>query len=125
VFLNGKWSHAFQRIPFRERSAQQAPEEPQVVPSPDEIRLAQGILDAIHRRFQIPPLLTARIDLVRDEQGVLRVMEVECIEPMLHLEYGDALRELTTSIVHRLQAQERVLSGKQSTREIDRVLVPR
>jgi glutathione synthase/RimK-type ligase-like ATP-grasp enzyme len=115
VFVEGVWSHAFVRTPFRQRSAHDAPQEPQVVPTPSEILLAQQVLDALHRLLQIPPLLTARVDLVRDECGVLRVMEVECIEPMLHLEYAQALPRLTENIVKRLATQQRTLVGTRST----------
>lgn len=53
------------------------------VPPPGAIELAQQALAAAPG-----PATYARVDIVRDEQGVLRVMELELIEPSLFLDHA-------------------------------------
>ncbi len=104
VFLEGRWSHAFLKRPFQVRKTH-ALDEPQVFPHQGEMDLAIGVMHTVQRLFpHTYPLLYGRVDLVRDRDGY-RVMEVELIEPMLHLEYGSALARLTGAIVQRMHQQ--------------------
>jgi hypothetical protein len=105
VFIEGRWSHAFKRQPFRTWEIDDPSDEPQVMPTKQERDVAHFVMRHVEQVLHLQkPLLFGRIDLVRDEQGDYRIMEVEVLEPMLHLEYGTALRELTRAITHRLHA---------------------
>jgi glutathione synthase/RimK-type ligase-like ATP-grasp enzyme len=105
VFLNSEWSHAFQRQPFGVRQAVDTLDEPQIVPCTQEIAFATAVIQTVQRLFRIPTLLYGRVDLIREQiavGGSYRLMEVEIIEPMLHLEYANALSRFTDALVHAL-----------------------
>ncbi|MEM7230369.1 MAG: hypothetical protein AAF432_16305 [Planctomycetota bacterium] len=66
---------------------------------------AQQISLAEHIAGEVRECAYARIDLVQDDAGAWRVIEVEMIEPALYLAYGDhALRDFIETITSRLQA---------------------
>ncbi|MDF2692661.1 MAG: hypothetical protein K0S65_1044, partial [Labilithrix sp.] len=68
--------------------------------APEERSFAEKILEPLASE-----LLYARVDLVQDGAGVLRLMELELIEPSLFLRQSPrALERLTHAIVRRAEA---------------------
>lgn len=63
-----------------------------------QIAVAQAAIDVVEDRFGAPTY--ARVDLVRDDQGQFRVLELELVEPSLFLTQAepDALQRLTTTL---------------------------
>jgi glutathione synthase/RimK-type ligase-like ATP-grasp enzyme len=97
IWLDGAFSHAVRKAARfagdEERVSSQA-----VAIEPDERALAERVL-----ALAPGPLLYARVDLVRDEAGRPRLMELELIEPSLFFDQqpGSADR-LARAIVRRL-----------------------
>jgi len=99
IFFNGEFSHAIRKAPVLRRGgaptrALFAPETIAVYsPQDDELELGARVL----ARLPFDMLLYARIDLVRDADGVPCVLELELAEPSLYLAYahGAALRLAT------------------------------
>lgn len=54
--------------------------------SPEQLAVARAALDAVHAR--VGPTAYARVDLVRDDAGAYRVLEIELVEPSLFLPQG-------------------------------------
>jgi len=85
VYLAGAYSHAIRKRPspgdFRVQ-----PEHRGVItpyePAGDERAAAEAIIAAVDE-----DLLYARIDMIRDAQGIVRLMELELVEPDLYLEH--------------------------------------
>jgi hypothetical protein len=90
IFIDGEVTHAVLRPPVRAvsrdrsscRDAVDLPTEKLIVPREEELQLAHRIIDKLSSR-----VLFARIDLVDDVDGQLRLMEVELIDPRLWLEW--------------------------------------
>lgn len=82
LFFNRRYSHAVRKRAapgdYRIQSSFGGQDEP-VVPSSSDIAAAEQVLDAV-----AGPLLYARVDMVRDNVGMLRLMELELIEPFLY-----------------------------------------
>jgi hypothetical protein len=106
VFINGSWSHAFPRLPFHTLTAEEllahrpGAQQVESCAASDEVELAQRIMHVVERVLGCGTLLYGRVDLVRDE-GRLYLMELELTEPVLHLEYADALQHLVEAIIAR------------------------
>ena len=91
VFIDGELTHA-----FRKRAALGSQEdrygEIPVTPTVREAQLARTILQRAAKLIAwgpFPPaFLFARVDLVPDEMGTLRLMELELVEPRLR--FADA-----------------------------------
>jgi len=98
VFIAGRWSHVFSRVPFCERHGEIAGEE-LLQPGPDEMALAQLTMKTAERLLAVAPLLFGRVDLIRDEEGQWRLMELEVNEPALHLEATNALTGLADAFM--------------------------
>lgn len=79
VFLRGVYSHAFLRAP-RLQPGSTLVEGRSVQPSEDELALGRAALAAAPG-----PTLYGRVDMVRDPAGIPTLMELELIEPHLHL----------------------------------------
>ena len=61
-------------------------EEPHLFePLPEELRLAEQVLDAVGQ-----PLLYARVDVATDNEGRTRLQELEATEPSLFLSLDPA-----------------------------------
>ena len=108
VFINGELTHA-----FRKRAALGAREdrfgEVPVTPTVREAKLAQTILhhaaDLIAWGAFPPAFLFARVDLLQDEEGMVRLMELELVEPRLRLDAAPwAIARLLQEIVARCSA---------------------
>lgn len=78
VYIESEFTHAVERKPAL--NLEPSAEERLVTPEEDELLLAQKILGMLPS----PPLY-ARVDLIHDEAGALRLMELELVEPTLWL----------------------------------------
>lgn len=97
VVIEGQLQHAVRKSPRflgMEESVSEAVEI-----HADERELALRVLQ------RYPPLLYARVDVARDEQGNPQIMELELIEPSLFLRQNPrALARLADSVLERLRA---------------------
>ena len=98
VFVDGELTHAVRRP-----AALDATDETETLlelelVSEDELRVARVALQAIGQ-----PVLYARVDLVHDERGAARLLELELIEPSLFFALAPhALSRLAQAIAHRI-----------------------
>jgi hypothetical protein len=84
IFIDGKVTHAVLYPPVLSRDnvvKSDLPKKGLIVPQQEELHLAHKIIDTLGS-----PVLYARIDLVHDVNGQLRVMEIELIEQGLWLD---------------------------------------
>lgn len=96
LFLDGEYSHAIRKGPLLARGAAPAtglfaveeitPREP----SDAEREMAQRALAAIPFEH---PLLYARVDVIRDETGASRLLELELTEPSVFLDHASGSAE--------------------------------
>ena len=90
IYIAGAFSHAIRKGPLLPAggAATQALFAPEEItarrPAEEELAVAERILAAL----PFEPLLYARIDLIRDGQGLPRVLELELTEPSLFLTHG-------------------------------------
>lgn len=97
IFIDGVFSHAVRRDPVL-TTKQHA--HSLAVAADDEKWVAEHAL----RGLGFGPLLFARVDVIRDERGDVRVMELELIEPSLFLAaHPPAADALAEAIVRRLE----------------------
>lgn len=93
IFIDGQFCHALLKTAragdYRIQSIYGGAEA-SVAPSPADIRVAREVLDCVP--FEMP--LYARIDMVRDAEGRLCLMEAEMIEPYLYPLQGPAMAAL-------------------------------
>jgi glutathione synthase/RimK-type ligase-like ATP-grasp enzyme len=93
LFFGGRFSHAAnKRIELAPAGSVDelyvAEELTAHTPEPAQLAAAQGAVDLVAARFGTPAY--ARVDLVRDDDGGYRVLEVELVEPSLFLPQADA-----------------------------------
>lgn len=108
LFFDGAYSHAIRKGPLLRRGEGPtnhlfAPEQitPRV-PSEDEQALARAVVDALPGLFGLDaPLLYARIDLLRDEDGAPCLLELELTEPSLFLYTADGAAERFVAALKR------------------------
>lgn len=104
VYCGGALSHALRKCPrpgdYRVQSVYGGREQPHA-PTAAERAVAQAVLDAVPG-VSPEELLLARVDLVRDTAGALRLMELELIEPYLYPEQGPALGERFAAALARI-----------------------
>lgn len=86
VWIDGEVTHAIRKSP-RFAGGGERVSEAAVPVGDDERAFADRAVDAARRRTGARPLY-ARVDVVRDEGGALRVMELELIEPSLFFAQG-------------------------------------
>lgn len=103
VFLDGRYSHAAsKRVALPAASSVEGlfAEENNAPHIADaaQIAVAQAAVDVVLQRFGTPAY--ARVDLVRDDEGQFRVLELELVEPSLFLPQAgsDAVRRLVSVI---------------------------
>lgn len=101
MLFNGEYSHAVVKRPkagdFRVQEYHGGVTLPCSAPPTGAVRLAQAAL-------AVAPAAAAyaRVDIVPDDQGVLRIMELELIEPSLFLDHApDGGASFTRSILSR------------------------
>jgi len=101
MLFDGEYSHAVVKRPkagdFRVQEYHGGVTLPCPAPPIEAIRLAQAALAAAPAAAAY-----ARVDIVPDDQGVLRIMELELIEPSLFLDHApDGGASFTRSILSR------------------------
>jgi hypothetical protein len=95
VWIDGELSHAIRKSARFIGGSESVSAEVPI--SPEERAFAERVLSPIAKE-----LLYARVDVVRDEDGTVRLMELELIEPSLFLKQCPrALDRLTHAIVRR------------------------
>lgn len=98
VWIDGTLSHAVRKQP-RFSTGHEAVSTSPVAIADDERAFAEKVLEASRVRAH---LLYARIDVIRDPEGALRLMELELIEPSLFLlQHPPALERFADAIVER------------------------
>jgi hypothetical protein len=94
VWIDGELSHAVRKSP-RFSGGEESVTEVDI--SSDERTFAERVLAG-----RIDGALYARVDVIKDDEGVLRLMELELIEPSLFLKQcPNALLRLVSAIVSR------------------------
>jgi len=89
IAIDGRVSHAVRKRSLFLGGRHAGPEGISVLPAADELSAARRILGQLGPR---PPLY-ARIDLLRDETGLPRLMELELVEPSLFFKQGPGSAE--------------------------------
>jgi hypothetical protein len=97
IFLDGRYSHAASKrvaLPAAGSVDGLFAEEKNAPHTADtaQITVAQAALDVVVRRFGVPTY--ARVDLVRDDRGQFRVLELEMVEPSLFLPQAEPAASL-------------------------------
>jgi O-ureido-D-serine cyclo-ligase len=111
VFFEGAFSHAIRKEPLLQRGAEATRElyateaiTPRT-PSADELNVAQRTLAAIPLQ---QPLLYARVDLIRADDGSPRLLELELVEPSVFVGYAaGAAARFAAAILQRATASPR------------------
>ena len=103
MLFDGEFSHAVVKRPaagdFRVQEHLGGETLPCRVPPAGAVRLAQSALAAAPAKATY-----ARVDIVADDEGMLRIMELELIEPSLFLEHApDGGAAFTRSILNAAQ----------------------
>ncbi len=101
MLFDGEFSHAVVKLPksgdFRVQEQHGGKTLPCTVPPTGAVQLAQAAIAAAPARAAY-----ARVDIVPDDKGVLRIMELELIEPSLYLDHApDGGASFTRSILSR------------------------
>lgn len=100
IFLDGAFSHAVKREPILQTRRYVAF---RTVAADDEKWVATQALQAVRDA----DLLYARVDLVRDDEGEVKLLEFELLEPYLYLpECPEGTQRLVEGIVRRVLAVE-------------------
>ena len=88
MYIGGEFSHAIRKVPkpgdFRVQEEHGSTVTPSV-PTKDMLAVSEHALSVAG-----DDLLYARCDLVRDEEGRYRIMELELVEPSLYLRMDDS-----------------------------------
>jgi hypothetical protein len=94
IFLDGIFAHAVERTP--ELGLEPSMEDRLIEPQDDELHFARKTLALL-------PLtaLYARVDLIHDEAGTLRLMELELVEPYLFLSLAPHTVQLFADAIAR------------------------
>lgn len=107
VHIDGRFSHAMRKAALL-TDADGAAGTETVTPceaADDELAVARQALAAATRRFRLErPPLYARVDLIRDDAGAPRLLELELTEPSLFLAQApDAAARLASALASRLR----------------------
>jgi glutathione synthase/RimK-type ligase-like ATP-grasp enzyme len=90
-FFGGRYSHAISKHPangdFRVQE-QFGGSERRIDPPTEALALAETVFVATEELMDHAPLTYARVDMLRDEDGNFRLMELEAIEPSLFLHFA-------------------------------------
>jgi glutathione synthase/RimK-type ligase-like ATP-grasp enzyme len=90
-FFGGRYSHAISKHPangdFRVQE-QFGGSERRIDPPAEALALAETVFAATEELMHQAPLTYARVDMLRDEDGNFRLMELEAIEPSLFLHFA-------------------------------------
>ncbi len=102
IYIGGEFSHAVQRPPTL-ASAQRGFDAPRAIPQlePAELRFAEAVTAAVPEGW-----LYARVDVATNNDGVVRLQEVELIEPALFLSLDPrATLRLVDAVLVRMRAE--------------------
>jgi glutathione synthase/RimK-type ligase-like ATP-grasp enzyme len=101
VWIGGLWTHAVRKSP---RFSGEGERVSGALPiAEDERRLGEAALERWREE-----LLYARVDLVRDESGTPRLMELELVEPSLFLvQHPPALARFAAALARRVREARR------------------
>lgn len=107
IFFDGRFSHAVRKIPvpgdYRVQDDYGASDEPTTLQN-DEFSLAQQCVAAVDVDNS-SPLLYARVDFLRDDQGALRLNELELVDPSLFFRHApQAAETLAEAFRKRLES---------------------
>ncbi len=98
-YFDGEYSHAILKRPaagdFRVQDYLGGTEAA-TIPPDDAVTLAEAALNAAPAKC-----LYARVDMLRDANGVMRLMELELIEPSLFLQYAGDKGAMFAKAVHK------------------------
>ncbi len=116
LFFDGVFTHAIRKGPLLKRGAgattglfAKETIEPRT-PSADEIAVAQHAVAAIP--FE-QPLLYARVDLIHDDDGSPRLLELELVEPSVFVGYADGAAErFAQAIVQRADLEKPIATRR-------------
>ncbi|MBV9103063.1 MAG: hypothetical protein JO060_05690 [Candidatus Eremiobacteraeota bacterium] len=98
VFIDGAYSHAVTKTPFQALLPAGQAGEAAVLATREEIDVGHSAIDAVAGRS-----LYGRVDVVRDDDERLRVLELELIEPSLFFSmHPPAAEAFADAIVRRL-----------------------
>lgn len=98
IFFDGRLSHAVRRPPTLATATRSFDDPVRFDPQPSEAGLAQAVVDALD---EMP--LYARVDLAANNDGVVRLQELELIEPCLFTLLADGSAEqFACAIARRL-----------------------
>lgn len=103
LYFNRTFSHAAQKVPRAGDYRVQAifgGSETRYSPTAEELSVAQTVVNAIDG-----PLLYARVDLMRLDDGRLALMELELIEPYFYPEQGPEMGEVFARALRELLAR--------------------
>jgi hypothetical protein len=114
IFVNGRHAHSVRKVPvpgdYRVQDDHGASDEP-FTHNADDIELASSVLRLVQahpswaNQQQVQPLLYGRTDWLRDEEGGLRLCELELVEPSLFLRHGPATADLLAeALIARIHA---------------------
>ncbi|MDF0545233.1 hypothetical protein PX699_23035 [Sphingobium sp. H39-3-25] len=111
IYFNGEYSHAIRKgalldadgtvnVPTNDFRAPR-------IASQDERAVAEAALSATAVKLQLDrPLLYARIDLIRDQDGSPRLLELEIAEPSLSLQFAEGGAERFAVAISKLTLAE-------------------
>ena len=107
-YFDAHFSHALRKVPkagdFRVQE-QFGASEIQIEPDEEAKALAAQTLDTLNDIFGPIPPLYARIDMLRDNEGALALIELEAIEPSLFLNCAsDGGAKFAAAVAQRLSA---------------------
>lgn len=115
LYFDGRFSHAIRKGPLLRlgdaaTSALFAAEQIEArEPEDDELALAQRVLASLAGDL---PLLYARVDLIRDEFGKPRVLELELVEPSLFFQQSpDSASRFANLLTQRAQLARDIQRG--------------
>lgn len=107
TFINGEFTHCVRKSPFQALMPAGRAGEAPAKALPEEIDIAYGIINSLERM----PLF-ARVDLVRDDVGCPKLIELELVEPSLFFtmhppaaeRFADVLVGLKRAVTNTLAA---------------------
>jgi glutathione synthase/RimK-type ligase-like ATP-grasp enzyme len=90
-YFGGRYSHAISKHPAKGdfRVQEQFGGQERALNAPADAKaLAENALASTQKLLDCAPLAYARVDMLRDEDGAVRLMELELIEPSLFLRFA-------------------------------------
>ena len=108
IFFGGEFSHGVQKIPvpgdYRVQDDFGASDKPHTFDAKDfesVKRIEAALLRLVEERFGGVALTYARVDLIRDAQGDLRLNELELVEPSLFFRHDAASPQRLVKVLER------------------------